>query len=146
MWRVVRNSWCPQGRSDALWFLIQLVSLIYLTCLALDRINERSDFLRGLKLGALIVDSCSNPSYALNQSLDFVRDMIGSTDASEFQCADGKKPYLLDNAKHSKVVAVVGGSYSSVTVQVANLLRLFRIVQVSPASSKQTLFNLFLLM
>ncbi|KAI6239142.1 ANF-receptor domain-containing protein [Aphelenchoides fujianensis] len=36
---------------------------------AIDRINEQSDFLRGYKLGALILDSCSNPSYALNQSL-----------------------------------------------------------------------------
>lgn len=57
----------------------------FIYILALDRINEQSDFLRGYKLGALILDSCSNPSYALNQSLDFVRDMIGSTDASEYQ-------------------------------------------------------------
>ncbi|KAI6177304.1 G-PROTEIN-RECEP-F3-4 domain-containing protein [Aphelenchoides bicaudatus] len=106
---------------------------------ALDRINEQSDFLRGYKLGALILDSCSNPSYALNQSLDFVRDLIGSTDASEFQCKDGNRPFARDGAKNSKVVAVVGGSYSSVTVQVANLLRLFRIVQVSPASTNADL-------
>jgi len=64
--------------------------------------------------------------------------MIGSIDNSEYQCADGKKA----TAKHApkkSVVAVVGASYSSVTVQVANLLRLFRIVQGIPTS-----FPLFL--
>ncbi|PAV78727.1 hypothetical protein WR25_19872 [Diploscapter pachys] len=53
---------------------------------ALDKINEQKDFLNGYKLGALILDSCSNPSYALNQSLEFVRDMIGSSDASSYVC------------------------------------------------------------
>ncbi|KAI1732138.1 receptor family ligand binding region domain-containing protein [Ditylenchus destructor] len=105
---------------------------------ALDMINQQTDFLRGYKLGALILDSCSNPAYALNQSLDFVRDMIGSADASEFQCSDGRHPMSRNTPKKS-VVAVVGASYSSVTVQIANLLRLFRIVQVSPASTNADL-------
>lgn len=105
---------------------------------ALDIINAQPEFLRGYKLGALILDSCSNPSYALNQSLDFVRDMIGSTDSSEYQCGDGSMP-VLRNTPKKKVVAVVGASYSSVTVQIANLLRLFRIVQVSPASTNADL-------
>ncbi len=37
------------------------------------------------------------------------------------------------------VVGVVGGSYSSVSMQVANLLRLFGIPQVSPASTSPSL-------
>ncbi|VDK43789.1 unnamed protein product [Anisakis simplex] len=105
---------------------------------ALDMINSQRDFLRGYKLGALILDSCSNPAYALNQSLDFVRDLIGSNDASEYRCRDGSSP----ESKHltkKNVAAVVGGSYSSVTVQIANLLRLFKIVQVSPASTNADL-------
>lgn len=105
---------------------------------ALDMINAQPDFLRGYKLGALILDSCSNPAYALNQSLDFVRDMIGSSDVSEFFCSDGKTPEIKYTPKKN-VVAVVGASYSSVTVQIANLLRLFRIVQVSPASTNADL-------
>uniref|UniRef100_A0A1I7ZAK5 ANF_receptor domain-containing protein n=1 Tax=Steinernema glaseri TaxID=37863 RepID=A0A1I7ZAK5_9BILA len=83
---------------------------------ALDIINAQKDFLRGYKLGALILDSCSNPAYALNQSLDFVRDLIGSSDVSEYQCADGSSPENKYVARKN-VVAVVGGSYSSVTVQ-----------------------------
>ncbi|KAK6759892.1 hypothetical protein RB195_021449 [Necator americanus] len=106
---------------------------------ALDRINAQKDFLRGYKLGALILDSCSNPAYALNQSLEFVRDMIGSSDASDYVCSDGSDPLTRSASKKKNVVAVVGASYSSVTVQVANLLRLFRIVQVSPASTNADL-------
>ncbi|RCN52517.1 ligand-binding protein, receptor family [Ancylostoma caninum] len=106
---------------------------------ALDQINAQKDFLRGYKLGALILDSCSNPAYALNQSLEFVRDMIGSSDASDYVCSDGSDPRTRSINKKKNVVAVVGASYSSVTVQIANLLRLFRIVQVSPASTNADL-------
>ncbi|PAV85307.1 hypothetical protein WR25_13098 isoform B [Diploscapter pachys] len=105
---------------------------------AIDKINEQKDFLRGYKLGALILDSCSNPSYALNQSLEFVRDMIGSSDASSYVCKDNSKPQRRSRDRKN-VAAVVGGSYSSVSVQLANLLRLFRIAQVSPASTNSDL-------
>ncbi|CAP23141.1 LOW QUALITY PROTEIN: Protein CBR-MGL-1, partial [Caenorhabditis briggsae] len=106
---------------------------------ALDQINMQNDFLRGYKLGALILDSCSNPAYALNQSLDFVRDMIGSSEASDYVCLDGSDPNVKKQSQKKNVAAVVGGSYSSVSVQLANLLRLFRIAQVSPASTNADL-------
>lgn len=77
--------------------------------------------IRNCLKGALILDSCSNPAYALNQSLDFVRDLIGSNDASEYLCRDGSHPESRQVAKKN-VAAVVGGSYSSVTVQVNSLL------------------------
>ncbi|WKY15016.1 hypothetical protein Q1695_000493 [Nippostrongylus brasiliensis] len=106
---------------------------------AIDQINAQKDFLQGYKLGALILDSCSSPAYALNQSLEFVRDMIGSADNSHYLCSDGSEPHVQMSRRKKKVIAVVGASYSSVTVQVANLLRLFRIVQVSPASTNADL-------
>uniref|UniRef100_A0A1I7W1E8 ANF_receptor domain-containing protein n=2 Tax=Loa loa TaxID=7209 RepID=A0A1I7W1E8_LOALO len=83
---------------------------------ALDVINSQREFLRGYKLGALILDSCSNSAYALNQSLDFVRDVIGSANLSEYQCRDGNPPKSRQ-MPHKNVAGVVGGSYSSVTVQ-----------------------------
>jgi hypothetical protein len=55
--------------------------------------------------------------FQLNQSLDFVRDMIGSTDTTDFKCSDGNQPMMQDNSK-KKIVSVVGASYSSVSVQV----------------------------
>ncbi|GMR60187.1 hypothetical protein PMAYCL1PPCAC_30382 [Pristionchus mayeri] len=105
---------------------------------AIDKVNNDSNLLRGMKLGALIMDSCSTPAFALNQSLDFVRDLIGTSDLSGYQCSDGRAPVDKQSFRKS-VAAVVGGSYSSVTVQVANLLRLFQIAQISPASTNNDL-------
>uniref|UniRef100_A0A914ULZ8 Receptor ligand binding region domain-containing protein n=1 Tax=Plectus sambesii TaxID=2011161 RepID=A0A914ULZ8_9BILA len=105
---------------------------------ALDKINNDDTILPGIKLGALILDSCSTPAFALNQSLDFVRDMIGTMDADQYVCQDGSNPSALDTGSQP-VVGVIGGSYSSVSVQVANLLRLFHIVQISPASTNADL-------
>ncbi|GMT35498.1 hypothetical protein PFISCL1PPCAC_26795, partial [Pristionchus fissidentatus] len=101
---------------------------------AIDKVNNDTGLLRGLKLGALIMDSCSTPAYALNQSLNFVRDQIGTTEMSDYVCKDGSEPKEKQSFRKS-IAAVVGGSYSSVTVQVANLLRLFAIAQISPAST-----------
>lgn len=58
--------------------------------------------------------------------MDFVRDMIGSTDVSEYQCNDGRQPTMRHTPKKS-VVAVVGASYSSVTVQVMFKNKLLKI-------------------
>ena len=96
---------------------------------AIDRINQDTRLLPNIKLGAIILDTCSSDSYALNQSLEFVRASINTVEGSAFQCPDGSTP----RPKYgSKIISgVVGGSYSEVSLQVANLLRLFKIPQVS---------------
>ena len=40
---------------------------------ALDQINADGEVLRGVLLGAHILDTCSNPEYALEQSMRFVK-------------------------------------------------------------------------
>ena len=40
---------------------------------ALDQINADAEVLRGIRLGAHILDTCSNPEYALEQSMRFVK-------------------------------------------------------------------------
>ncbi|XP_005107649.2 metabotropic glutamate receptor 3 [Aplysia californica] len=103
----------------------------------IDEINNRSDILRGIKLGASIFDTCGRAPYALEQSLEFIRASITSLDPTEFVCMDGSKAI----ARHSPtaVAGVVGGSYSTVSMQVANLLRLFKIPQISYASTSASL-------
>jgi hypothetical protein len=81
-----------------------------------------------MKLGAIILDTCSSDSYALNQSLEFIRASINTVEGSAFQCTDGSTPRPKYGMKI--ISGVVGGSYSEVSLQVANLLRLFRIPQV----------------
>ncbi|RWS25091.1 Metabotropic glutamate receptor-like protein [Leptotrombidium deliense] len=94
---------------------------------ALDKINNDPNLLPGIKLGAIILDTCSSDSYALNQSLEFIRASINTVESSAFKCEDGSNPSPRYEMK--TITGVVGGSYSEVSLQVANLLRLFRIPQ-----------------
>lgn len=43
---------------------------------ALDEINRSPDLLPNITLGALIIDSCSSDTYALEQSMEFVRSYM----------------------------------------------------------------------
>ncbi|XP_013776181.2 metabotropic glutamate receptor-like, partial [Limulus polyphemus] len=104
---------------------------------AIDKINQDPTILGNIKLGAIILDTCSSDSYALNQSLEFIRASINTVDSSAFECQDRSHPKLKFSNK--AISGVVGGSYSEVSLQVANLLRLFRIPQVSPASTGTSL-------
>ena len=40
---------------------------------ALDEINADPRILPNTSLGAVVLDTCSNPSYALEQAMEFVR-------------------------------------------------------------------------
>lgn len=43
---------------------------------AMDDINNDPDLLPNITLGALIIDSCSSDTYALEQSMEFVRSYM----------------------------------------------------------------------
>uniref|UniRef100_A0A8C5J806 Glutamate metabotropic receptor 2 n=1 Tax=Junco hyemalis TaxID=40217 RepID=A0A8C5J806_JUNHY len=104
---------------------------------ALDEINRDGSILPGVKLGAHILDTCSKDTYALEQSLDFVRASLTRVDGSEHICPDGS--YAVHDDVPTAITGVIGGSYSDVSIQVANLLRLFQIPQISYASTSAKL-------
>ncbi|XP_048512295.1 metabotropic glutamate receptor isoform X2 [Athalia rosae] len=106
---------------------------------AVDQINRQHDILPGIAIGVHILDTCSRDTYALNQSLHFVRASLSNLDISVLECADRSTPRVRKSANAGPVYGVVGGSYSSVSLQVANLLRLFHIPQISPASTAKAL-------
>ncbi|KAI2659059.1 Metabotropic glutamate receptor 3 [Labeo rohita] len=60
--------------------------------LALDEINQDNRILPGLKLGAHILDTCSKDTYALEQSLEFVRASLTKVHQPGFICPDGSNP------------------------------------------------------
>ncbi|NXT89067.1 GRM7 protein, partial [Anhinga rufa] len=89
---------------------------------ALDQINSDPELLPNVTLGARILDTCSRDTYALEQSLTFVQALI-QKDTSDVRCTNGEPPVFV---KPEKVVGVIGASGSSVSIMVANILRLFQ--------------------
>ncbi|CAI5767081.1 metabotropic glutamate receptor 2 [Podarcis lilfordi] len=83
---------------------------------ALDEINKNQQLLPGITLGAHILDTCSKDTYALEQSLDFVRASLTRVDGSEHICPDGS--YAIHDDVPTAITGVIGGSYSDVSIQV----------------------------
>ncbi|KAI5639157.1 receptor family ligand binding region domain-containing protein [Phthorimaea operculella] len=100
---------------------------------ALDRTHALALAPPGVRLGAHVLDDCDNDTYGLEMALDFIKGSISNIDDAEFAC---------NASAVRKVISGVVGAASSVTsVQVANLLRLFKIPQVSFFSTSPELSN-----
>ena len=102
--------------------------------LATQKINSDPSLLPGVTLAFEIRDTCTQANYALEQSLDYVS-------ARSLRIGP-------ENGTILGISGVVGAASSSVSIAVANLLRLFHIPQVSPAStaailSDKTRFDYF---
>ncbi|XP_021930539.1 metabotropic glutamate receptor 3-like isoform X2 [Zootermopsis nevadensis] len=107
----------------------------------LEQINKDTNLLPGIKLGMIAFDSCDSPTYGLEQALDFVKGFIAHFNEyheHEFQCKDGSTPKFRGGG-FDQVVAVIGAQSSSVTIQVATMLRLFRIPQISYMATSPSL-------
>ncbi|PSN47267.1 Metabotropic glutamate receptor 8 [Blattella germanica] len=107
----------------------------------LQEINADPNLLPGIKLGMIAFDSCDSPAYGLQQSLDFVKGFIAHFNQyhePEFACQDGSIPKFRGGG-FDRVVAVVGGQSSSVTIQVAMMLRLFKVPQISYMATSPSL-------
>lgn len=102
---------------------------------ALDQINQDEQLLPNITLGARVLDTCSRDTYALEQSLTFVQALI-TKDTSDVRCTNGEPPVFV---KPEKVVGVIGASASSVSIMVANILRLFQ----ASACMHERLFHAF---
>ena len=102
---------------------------------AIDSINSNSSLLPGMSLGYDIRDTCVSENIALDESIDFVFE----SDQLEMESCSSM---LVGNASERvKVSSVIGASSSSVSIPVASLLRLFRVPQISYASSSSSLNN-----
>ena len=91
---------------------------------AIDKINDDANLLKGVTLGAHILDTCLRDTFALEQSLDFVKAHMNTLDSSEYQCANGQQPHYTPS---KPVAGVIGAASSLVSIMVANILRLFKV-------------------
>ncbi|XP_078679227.1 metabotropic glutamate receptor 3-like isoform X1 [Branchiostoma floridae x Branchiostoma belcheri] len=124
----------PCGKLNSDRGIQRLEAMLY----AIKEINSNTSLLPGITLGAHILDTCARDTYALEQSLEFVRNSLTNIDIyNGYYCDDGSQAKITNMP--AAVTAVVGASDSSVSGQVANLLRLFRIPQVSYASTSAKL-------
>ena len=115
------------GKIDPLPGYQYLASMLF----ALEEINNSTDILPGIKLGAKIYDTCRSQT-------------IGSDGAKEII-----KYTLREENGTAPLAGVVGPFRSDVSVAVANLLRVFNIPQVSygsttPVLSDKDLYGYFL--
>ena len=96
---------------------------------AIDLINSDHELLPNLTLGFDIRDTCDVEFLALDESLD----LILAEDKKSGYCSSSASTSVLSTT------SVIGASASAISVPVATLLRLFRMPQVSYASSSARL-------
>uniref|UniRef100_A0A672GXL4 Metabotropic glutamate receptor 1 n=1 Tax=Salarias fasciatus TaxID=181472 RepID=A0A672GXL4_SALFA len=115
----------------------------------LDRINADPTILPNITLGCEIRDSCWHSAVALEQSIEFIRDTLVSSDEEESQgrCTAEAGSLLLQGKK--PIVGLIGPGSSSVAIQVQNLLQLFNIPQIAYSAtsmdlSDKSLFKYFM--
>ncbi|XP_077596421.1 glutamate receptor, metabotropic 5a [Stigmatopora nigra] len=106
----------------------------------LDRINADPNILPNITLGCEIRDSCWHSAVALEQSIEFIRDTLVSTEEEESQarCTAPQGTTPMPQSK-KPIVGLIGPGSSSVAIQVQNLLQLFNIPQIAYSATSMTL-------
>ena len=103
---------------------------------ALDSINNDSDLLPNVELGYDIRDTCNSETVGLDEAIDLI--ITGSSLGIE-SCDPGSRGANVTRYAAVPTSSIVGAASSRVSVPVAALSRLFRMPQVSYASSSALL-------
>ena len=95
---------------------------------AINVINDNTTLLPNIKLKFTVRDTCSSPSHGLEQAFHFV------------QRSNSDSSCLRQNYSNAVAVSgVLGGYFSRVSIDLANLLRLYKLPQISYVSSADVL-------
>uniref|UniRef100_A0AC34Q211 G-protein coupled receptors family 3 profile domain-containing protein n=1 Tax=Panagrolaimus sp. JU765 TaxID=591449 RepID=A0AC34Q211_9BILA len=113
------------GRIKADQGVQRMVAMLF----TLEAINKNPHVLPGIKLGAQILDTCSVETHALEQSLEFIKSVMSTSDG--LTCSDGSRATY----QRQPVAAVIGAASSQVSVMVASMLQLFKIPMLSYSST-----------
>lgn len=103
---------------------------------AIAEVNRNESLLPNITLGAKGLDTCDQDTIALEESLEFVTEALISR--NPMKCLESDT----STRNSSRLIAgVIGAASSTISIQVANLLRLFKLPQVSYASTSPDLSN-----
>ncbi|XP_076817387.1 metabotropic glutamate receptor 4-like isoform X3 [Clavelina lepadiformis] len=118
-----------RGKDDTCGLPISVgVQAIETVNMVIDMINSDKEFLPGVKLGSVIVDTCDVDTHALLQVVDTLWQYFSGTQAHA--------------ATSSKLFAgVIGALSSAVSTQTTSLLQILKVPQVSPFSTHPDLSN-----
>lgn len=97
---------------------------------AVDQINKKYETLKNHTVIVEVFDTCQQETLALDGVIKIVVDKVSA--------GNGMCRHTTSNQK-DVVAGVIGAASSSVSIQVANLLRLFKIPQISYASTSALL-------
>ena len=108
---------------------IQFVEAVHFS---LDVINASPDILPNITLGAIVFDTCEDEVRSMEQLLDMVQLMsTRELQNLPYHCQDGSEPGIMTEASmFHDIVGVVGASMSGISVNMASILRFFRVPQV----------------
>lgn len=119
--------------------------------LSIEEINRNPNLLPNITLGYRIFDSCGNVRTAMEWSADFVFDNTLRFDpkfriSNECESSINKPKSSLNSIQLAEkdfppAIAVVGGDLSTVSINLANMLQLVDISQISYGSTSTALSN-----
>lgn len=116
-----------------------------------EKINNDTTLLPGLRLGVIAVDSCDSIPKALEEAVDFAKGFVIRDDLKKgfnatppFTCDGNILPHF-QSGMFERVVAIVGGHSSWVSRQVADLMRIYKVPQVKISESYFYWFLLYLI-
>ena len=105
---------------------------------AIDLINNDTNLLPNFTLGYDIRDTCNSENIGLDESIDF---LVAGNQLDLESCGDTYASGLGNSSSSIPISVVIGAAASAVSVPVATLLRLFKVPQISYASSSARLNN-----
>jgi len=111
---------------------LQRMEAMYLT---IDLINANSDLLHDIVVKPLFIDSCDQPNLAVERFVKEALTKFRGTSGLE-SCHDTT---FFSDKEDSLYAGVIGGASSSVSMELGNLLRLFKVPQISYASTSELL-------
>ncbi|XP_045162922.2 metabotropic glutamate receptor 6-like isoform X2 [Mercenaria mercenaria] len=133
MFPVTKKGQCGKAINDQTG-IQNLEALLY----SRQKANEQILKDINLTLGVMAFDTCDTDTVALDRALDFVKFqkfILQHTD--DFHCKSGTAQQV--KSDRGQLLGVIGGATSSVSIQLASFLRLFKIPQISYSATSPEL-------